>query len=219
MTLNLILFGPPGAGKGTQAKLLQTEYRIPQISTGDMLRARKAVGDDFARELQEKVRITGGAESDRIMARLVDERIHQDDCQKGFILDGFPRTVGQADALDRVLKAKTIAITAVINIQVDDTVLVERVVGRYSCKDCGASYHETHRPTRHKNVCDHCGSHNLMKRDDDTAEEMVNRLQIHRDVTLPVLDYYAAQNVLKTVDGMADVDQVARSIKIILDQA
>lgn len=213
MSLNLILFGAPGAGKGTQAKLLQKEYGIPQISTGDMLRARKAVGDDFSRELIEKVRITGGEESDRIMARLVDERIQQDDCKNGFILDGFPRTVGQAQALDRVLQNSGTKITAVIDIQVDEDVLVERVVGRYSCKSCGTSYHKNFRPSLKDGICDHCGSNNLVHRDDDSAEEMVNRMRIHREVTMPVVDYYVAQHLVYSVDGMADVDQVAQSIK------
>lgn len=213
MPINLILFGPPGAGKGTQAKLLSQAYTIPHISTGDMLRARKAVGDDFARELQEKVRITGGEESDRLMVRLVDERVHQPDCRNGFILDGFPRNLGQARMLDDLLHKHDVQVTAVIDLQVDEQILVERVVGRYSCKSCGASYHKTLRPTKREGICDFCNGANLVVRDDDSAEEMVNRMRIHDDLTAPILPFYQELGLLRTVNGMQDADQVFAAIK------
>ena len=210
--LNLILFGPPGAGKGTQAKYLQTEFSIPHISTGDMLRTRKAVGDEFARELADKIKITGGAESDCLMARLIDERTNEADCKNGFILDGFPRTLNQADLLEDMLKAKGCKIDAVIELQVPDEILIARIIGRISCKNCGTSYHEISRPPKVPDLCDTCG-HSLIRRDDDTADEMQERLRIHRDITSLLQPYYNTQGLLRQISGEGEPQEVLVAIK------
>lgn len=216
MTLNLVLIGPSGAGKGTQAKILSKLYHIPHISTGDMLRTRIAVGDDFARELETKVSIVGGPESDRLMARMVGERIQQDDCTNGFILDGFPRNLNQAENLNELLEVQGNKLTAVIELKIDETAVLDRVIGRYVCKTCGASYHKTLRPTRIDSVCDNCGGSNLVERRDDNKDDLEKLLKIYHDVTLPVLAYYRDKNLVKTIDAAQDFEQVTVSLQTVL---
>lgn len=215
MALNIILIGPPGAGKGTQAKLLEQAYQIVQISTGDMLRARIAKGDAFGQELKEKVTI-GSYIADEIMVKMIDERINEPDCKNGFILDGFPRTVGQAEALDKMLMAQSKALNAVIELKVDEEALVERIVGRFSCAKCGASYHPKLNPTKVDGVCDNCGSTEFACRTDDTEEVLRDRLKVFKDQTAPILPYYASKGLLKQVDGMQDVPHVSAAIKSLL---
>lgn len=215
MALNLILIGPPGAGKGTQAKILEQAYGIVQISTGDMLRARMAKGDAFANEIKAIVD-SGKYVPDDIMVKMLAERINEPDCKNGFILDGFPRTVAQAEALDAMLTAQNKKIDAVVELKVDEEALIERITGRYTCATCGAGYNDTFGPTQVAGVCDVCGGTDFTRRADDNADTLRTRLKTFNDQTGPILPYYRDKGLVKQVDGMQDVDHVAAAIKSIL---
>ncbi|MFA9475430.1 MAG: adenylate kinase [Filomicrobium sp.] len=213
--MNLILLGPPGAGKGTQAEQISTKHGIVQLSTGEMLRAAVKAGTEVG--LKAKVIIeSGGLVSDEIVVGIISERIDQPDCAKGFILDGFPRTLPQAAALETLLGTKGKTLDAVIEIKVDDEALVERITGRFSCADCGTGYHDKYKTPAKEGVCDKCGSTQFSRRADDNEETVRNRLMAYYRETAPLIGYYFAKDRLKSVDGMADIDEVARQINAIL---
>ena len=213
--MNLILLGPPGAGKGTQAEQISTKHGIVQLSTGEMLRAAVKAGTEVG--LKAKVIIeSGGLVSDEIVVGIISERIDQPDCANGFILDGFPRTLPQAAALETLLGTKGKTLDAVIEIKADDEALVERITGRFSCADCGTGYHDKYKTPAKEGVCDKCGSTQFSRRADDNEETVRNRLMAYYRETAPLIGYYFAKDRLKSVDGMADIDEVARQINAIL---
>lgn len=209
--MNLVLLGPPGAGKGTQAQRLAESDGLVQLSTGDMLRAAVASDSEIGR-IAKPIIEAGRLVPDDVMVAMIDRRIDEPDCANGFILDGFPRTLAQAEALDDVLRRKDRRLDAVIEMAVDDGVLVERISGRFSCANCGAGYHRQFRPTAEEGVCDRCGSTEFKQRPDDNEETVKTRLAAYHAQTEPLLPYYRDRGVLKTVDGMAAIDEVTAQI-------
>lgn len=213
--MNLILLGPPGAGKGTQAVRLEREKGLKQLSTGDMLRAAAASGSAIGRQILS-IMNAGNLVPDEIIIDMIAERIGEPDCRNGFILDGFPRTTRQAEALDAMLAEKGLDLDYVIEMRVDEDELVRRIAGRYACAKCGAGYHETFKPTKVSGVCDVCGSREFTRRDDDKPETVRARLVAYREQTAPILPYYKAKSVLRPIDGMASIPDVARQIDAVL---
>jgi adenylate kinase len=214
--VNLILLGPPGAGKGTQAKKLTDERGLVQLSTGDMLRAEVASGSPLGLEAK-KIMDAGQLVSDAIVIGMIEKRTDQPDCARGFVLDGFPRTEPQAEALDAMLTKKGKKIDAVIELAVDEDALIERISGRFTCAKCGTGYHDKfHRPKR-DGVCDKCGSTEFTRRADDNAETVKARLVAYRQQTAPILPYYRKRGLLHSVDGMAQMNEVARQIDAVLE--
>ena len=212
--MHILLMGPPGAGKGTQAAALVKELGVPHISTGDMFRAAIKEGTEMGKKAQSFIE-AGNLVPDEVTIGIVRDRLAKDDCKKGFILDGFPRTVGQADALKGILSDLGLALDKVLNISVPSSELIERAVGRRICKACGATYHLKFNPTKVEGKCDECGGE-LYQRADDTAETMGNRLKKYEESTKPLIDYYKAAGVYAEVDGRQDISKVTESLVAVL---
>lgn len=213
--MNIILIGAPGAGKGTQAKFLEEKYGMVQLSTGDMLRA--AVKDGTPLGLEAKsIMAAGKLVPDVLMVNLIKERICGSDCAQGFILDGFPRTVPQAEALDAMLAKQNKNLDYVIELKVDEQALIDRVSGRFTCAKCGTGFHDKFRPTKKDGVCDTCGGTEFVRRADDNAETMKTRLKAFNEQTAPILPYYKGKGLLTTIDGMADMPAVTAAIETVL---
>ncbi|HAZ37193.1 MAG TPA: adenylate kinase [Clostridiaceae bacterium] len=208
--MNIVLVGPPGAGKGTQAKYISEKFAIPHISTGDIF--RKNISEKTSLGVKAKEYIEKGQlVPDVLTVSIVEDRIKQDDCKNGFMLDGFPRTVSQADALDEVLNSMEKKLDFVINIEVSSEILVERITGRRVCPKCGASFHVVFNPPKRDGICDFCGS-NLMHRADDNAETVRKRLNIYEKQTQPLIEYYGVKKILRNIDGKQDIDRVFKDI-------
>lgn len=214
--MNLILLGPPGAGKGTQAQRLVASRGIVQLSTGDMLREEVASGSDLGRKVRD-VMDSGTLVPDDIMIRIIAERLDRGDIDNGFILDGFPRTTEQAVALDRILAEKNFRIDAVIAMEVDDEILTERITGRYSCVNCGAGYHDKYQQPKIAGKCDACGTGEFKRRADDTEETVRARLAQYHALTEKIAPYYEKRGVLHEIDGMASIDEVTNELERIVE--
>lgn len=214
----LILLGPPGAGKGTQARMLEQAFGLVQLSTGDLLRAAVAAGTDAGRAAQA-VMAAGDLVSDDIVIAILRDRLAEPDCARGVILDGFPRTTVQAKALDDLLAETGQKIDAAISLQVDDAAMVTRVSGRYTCAGCGEGYHDIFKTPAQAGVCDKCGGTDMKRRADDTAETVAQRLTAYHAQTAPLIAYYEAKGVLNSVDAMADIGAVARAMADLVQQA
>jgi adenylate kinase len=213
--MNIILLGPPGAGKGTQARILMDNLGLVQLSTGDMLRAAVAAGSDVGKKAKA-VMEAGQLVSDEIVIGVVADRLDEPDAKAGVIFDGFPRTAAQAKALDMLLTEKGLVLDAVISMDVDDNLLVDRVSGRFTCGACGEGYHDTYKRPATEGVCDKCGAAEFKRRADDNAETVRARLSAYHEDTAPLIGYYSGTGKLKTVDGMADIGKVSRSIRAAL---
>ena len=209
--MRLVLLGPPGAGKGTQAERIATLYGVPHLSTGDMLREAVAADTEVGRHAKS-IMEAGRLVPDDVMIRLVADRIAQPDCARGFILDGFPRTLAQAEALDRLLEERGLELDLVLEIAVDDQALIERISGRFACARCGAGYHDRFKQPQVPGVCDACGSREFVRREDDNAETVRARLEAYHVQTAPLLPYYRDKGLLSVVDGMAEIDQVTAEV-------
>jgi adenylate kinase len=213
--MNIILLGPPGAGKGTQAQMLVEERGMVQLSTGDMLRAAVAAGTPIG--LQAKAVMASGAlVSDEIVNGILSERLDADDVRRGFILDGYPRTPAQAEALDALLADKGMHLDYVIVLAVDEDALVDRISGRFSCAKCGAGYHDRYKLPKTDGVCDVCGATEFKRRPDDNAETVRTRMAEYRAKTAPILPFYEAKGLVRRVDGMAPIEDVKAAIDTIL---
>lgn len=214
--MNIILLGPPGAGKGTQARILVENKGLVQLSTGDMLRAAVAAGSEVGRKA-EAVMKAGGLVSDDIVIGVVSERLDAPDVAQGVIFDGFPRTTPQAEALDRLLAEKGLTLDAVVNMTVDDEAMIGRVAGRYTCANCGEGYHDTDKKPKVAGVCDKCGSTEFKRRKDDNAETVRARLVEYHAETAPLIGHYEKTGKLRNVDGMAGIGAVTAAIAAVLE--
>ena len=208
--MKLLILGPPGAGKGTQAVQISKKFDIPHISTGDIFRANIKGNTPLGKKAMEYMN-KGELVPDELTCDLVFDRIMQDDAKKGFLLDGFPRNIFQAEKLDEVLKQRNLKLDCVINVSVEDSVLIERAVGRRLCKECGTTYHIKFNTTKVEGICDECGG-SLYQRDDDKEETIKNRIDVYNKSTKPLIDYYTKQNIIANIDGQKDIDVVFADI-------
>lgn len=215
--MNIILLGPPGAGKGTQAKLIEDRHGMKQLSTGDMLRAAAAAGTETGRKAKA-IMDRGEFVSDEIVVGIIADRLDAPDVRKGFILDGFPRNTAQAEALDAMLGGKGLKLDAVIEMKADDEALIERLTGRYTCAKCGKGYHDRFERPKTAGKCDVCGSTEFVRRADDNEATVRDRLAIYNRQTAPLITYYGGRGTLKTIDGMADIAMVTRQIEDVLER-
>ena len=215
--MNLILLGPPGAGKGTQAQRLVERFGIVQLSTGDMLRAAVKAGTTLGTQAKA-IMEAGELVPDELMVALIAERIDEPDCANGFILDGFPRTVAQADALDAMLAERGLTLDRVVAIEVEEEALIQRIVGRFSCAECGAGYHDHFNRPSTEGVCDQCGSKNFTRRADDNRETMIARLAAYHEQTAPIIPHYEAGGRFARVDGSGGIDTITAAIAAALQE-
>ncbi|GCA66691.1 adenylate kinase [Mediterraneibacter butyricigenes] len=213
--MKIIMLGAPGAGKGTQAKKIAAKYEIPHISTGDIFRANIKNGTELGKKAKTYMD-QGLLVPDELVVDLVVDRVNQDDCTKGYVLDGFPRTIPQAEALDAALEKMGQKIDYAIDVDVPDENIINRMSGRRACVDCGATYHIVYAPTKKENICDNCGG-GLILRDDDKPETVKKRLDVYHEQTQPLIDYYTKAGALRTVDGTIDIDEVFAAIVKILE--
>ena len=216
MALNLMLMGLPGAGKGTQAERIVDEYKIPHISTGDIFRAAMKNGTEMGKEAKKYID-KGELVPDEVTNGIVKDRLAEDDVNDGYMLDGFPRNMAQAEALDQFGAELGKPLNCVINIDVNPESLMERLTGRFVCRDCGATYHKVFNPTKVEGTCDRCGGHNFFQRDDDKPETVKNRLDVNMKMNTPLLDFYKQKGILHNVDGNQGIDAVFAAIKQVLD--
>ncbi|MGN0435841.1 MAG: adenylate kinase [Wujia sp.] len=214
--MKIIMLGAPGAGKGTQAKMLAAKYGIPHISTGDIFRANIKEGTELGKKAKEYMD-KGLLVPDELVVDLIMDRFKADDCKDGYILDGFPRTIPQAEALDKALSAIGESVDYAINVEVPDENIVNRMSGRRACVGCGATYHIVFNPTKVEGKCDTCGA-NLILRDDDKPETVLNRLNVYHEQTQPLIDYYTKKGVIAEVDGTVDMQDVFKAIVAILGE-
>jgi adenylate kinase len=208
--LRIVLLGPPGAGKGTQAKLLQEEFNACQVSTGDILRKAVAEQSPVGKEAAEYIN-RGVLVPDSVIVKLVAERLNDNDCRKSFILDGFPRTIPQAQSLEEILKKMDLTLHHVLLMQVPPELIVERLAGRRTCKGCGAPYHRSFDPPKQEGVCDRCGGE-LRQRDDDREETVRARLDVYGAQTAPLVDYYRQRGILREIDGVGKVEDIQKRV-------
>ena len=214
----LILLGPPGAGKGTQARVLEQQFGLVQLSTGDLLRAAVTAGTD-AGKAAKAVMEAGDLVSDEIVINILRDRLKEDDCAKGVILDGFPRTTVQAEALDTLLEETGQKIDAAISLEVDDAEMVTRISGRFTCGNCGEGYHDSFKPTAKPGTCDKCGSSDMKRRADDNAETVGQRLEAYHAQTAPLITYYEGKGALKKIDAMGDIARISKDLATLVAQA
>lgn len=207
----LILLGPPGAGKGTQARKLEQQFGLVQLSTGDLLRAAVAEGTEAGKQAKAAMD-AGQLVSDDIVIATLRDRVEKDDCAQGVILDGFPRTTVQADSLGKMLAESGQSIDAAISLEVEDDAMVQRVSGRFTCGNCGEGYHDDFKPLKTPGVCDKCGGTEMTRRSDDNAETVASRLAAYHDQTAPLIAYYRERGVLQRVDAMQDIDDVSNKM-------
>lgn len=213
--MKIIMLGAPGAGKGTQAKKISDKYQIPHISTGDIFRANIKNGTELGKKAKTFMD-QGLLVPDELVVDLVVDRVSQEDCANGYVLDGFPRTIPQAEALDKALEAKGEKMDFAVNVEVPDENIVRRMSGRRACVDCGATYHTVYAPTKVEDVCDNCGG-GLILREDDKPETVQKRLNVYHDQTQPLIQYYTEKGILREVDGTIDIDDVFKAIVEVLE--
>jgi adenylate kinase len=210
--MNLVLLGAPGAGKGTQAKRIEEEFNIVQLSTGDMLRAEARSGSALGQQADALMK-AGQLVPDEMIIGLIDKRLDHEDCRAGFILDGFPRTLPQASALDDMLRRKGLRLDTVLSIDVDDEAMVERISGRFTCANCGEGYHDSFKRPKEEGICDVCGTSRFVRRADDNAETVRARLKAYHAQTEPIIAYYQKSGLVQRIDGMRGIDDVTALVK------